>query len=152
MMQIDAIERYVDLVLENKGLFKGEKGLLWQFLHHLYTAATMFHLMTDEQRALIGRIQTELSAFFVTKIVLKERKRKGRKRKIPPTPPIKVKETRKIHTLRHAAKFFIKSVWDMWISMIIRCLQTSTTIGVKKTRRLERCDLKMNATGTRNVE
>ena len=92
MMQIDAIERYVDLVLENKGLFKGEKGLLWQFLHHLYTAATMFHLMTDEQRALIGRIQTELSAFFVTKIVLKERKRKGRKRKIPPTPPIKVKE------------------------------------------------------------
>ena len=57
-------------------------------LHRLYTAATMFHLMTDEQRALIGRIQTELSAFFVTKIVLKERKRKGKKRNIPPTPPI----------------------------------------------------------------
>ena len=92
MMQIDAIERYVDQVLEINGFCKGDKELLRQLLHRLYTAATMFHLMTDEQRALIGRIQTELSAFFVTKIVLKERKRKGRKRKIPPTPPIKVKE------------------------------------------------------------
>lgn len=92
MMKIDAIERYVDQVLEINGFCKGDKELLRQLLHRLYTAATMFHLMTDEQRALIGRIQTELSAFFVTKIVLKERKRKGRKRKIPPTPPIKVKE------------------------------------------------------------
>lgn len=91
-MQIDAIECYVDQVLEINGFCKGDKELLRQLLHRLYTAATMFHLMTDEQRALIGRIQTELSAFFVTKIVLKERKRKGRKRKIPPTPPIKVKE------------------------------------------------------------
>ena len=92
MIQIDAIERYVDQVLEINGFCKGDKELLRQLLHRLYTAATMFHLMTDEQRALIGRIQTELSAFFVTKIVLKERKRKGRKRKIPPTPPNKVKE------------------------------------------------------------
>ena len=80
MMKIDAIERYVDQVLEINGFCKGDKELLRQLLHRLYTAATMFHLMTDEQRALIGRIQTELSAFFVTKIVLKERKRKGRKR------------------------------------------------------------------------
>ena len=92
MMKIDAIERYVDQVLEINGFCKGDKELLRQLLHRLYTAATMFHLMTDEQRALIGRIQTELSAFFVTKIVLKERKRKGRKRKIPPTPPNKEKE------------------------------------------------------------
>ncbi len=92
MMQIDAIERYVDLVLENKGFCKGEKGLLWQFLHHLYTAGTMFHMMTENQRELIGRIQTELSAFFVTKIDLKERKRRGKKRKYPPTPPIKEKK------------------------------------------------------------
>jgi hypothetical protein len=48
--------------------------------------------MTDEQRALIGRIQSQLSPFFVTKCNLKEGKRKGRKRKISPTPPIKVKE------------------------------------------------------------
>ncbi len=92
MMQIDAIERYVDQVLEINGFCKGDKELLRQLLHRLYTAATMFHLMTDEQRALIGRIQTELSPFFVTKCNLKEGKRKGRKRKIPPTPPIKVKE------------------------------------------------------------
>ena len=51
--------------------------------------------MTDEQRALIGRIQTELSAFFVTKIVLKERKRKERQRKNPLNNPlIKEKETK----------------------------------------------------------
>ena len=91
-MQIEVIERYVDQVLEINGFCKGDKELLRQLLHRLYTAATMFHLMTDEQRALIGRIQTELSPFFVTKCNLKEGKRKGRKRKIPPTPPIKVKE------------------------------------------------------------
>ena len=92
MMQIEVIERYVDQVLEINGFCKGDKELLRQLLHRLYTAATMFHLMTEEQRALIGRIQSQLSPFFVTKCNLKEGKRKGRKRKIPPTPPIKVKE------------------------------------------------------------
>lgn len=91
-MQIEVIERYVDQVLEVNGFCKGDKELLRQLLHRLYTAATMFHLMTEEQRALIGRIQSQLSPFFVTKCNLKEGKRKGRKRKIPPTPPIKVKE------------------------------------------------------------
>ena len=89
MIDIETIERYVDQVLEVNGFCKGDKELLRQLLHRLYTAASIFHLMTDEQRALIGRIQTELSAFFVTKIVLKERKRRGKKRNISPTPPIK---------------------------------------------------------------
>ena len=92
MMQIEVIERYVDQVLEVNGFCKGDKELLRQLLHRLYTAATIFHLMTEEQRLLIGRIQQQLSPFFVTKCNLKEGKRKGRKRKIPPTPPIKVKE------------------------------------------------------------
>ena len=92
MMQIEVIERYVDQVLEVNGFCRGDKELLRQLLHRLYTAATMFHLMTEEQRALIGRIQSQLSPFFVTKCNLKEGKRKGRKRKLPPTPPIKVKE------------------------------------------------------------
>lgn len=91
-MQIEVIERYVDQVLEVNGFCKGDKELLRQLLHRLYTAATMFHLMTEEQRALIGRIQQQLSPFFVTKCNLKEGKRKGRKRNIPPKPPIKVKE------------------------------------------------------------
>lgn len=91
MMQVDVIERYVDQILEVNGFCKGDKELLRQLLHRLYTAATMFHLMTEEQRALIGRIQMQLSPFFVTKCNLKEGKRKGRKRNIPPTPPIKEK-------------------------------------------------------------
>jgi len=90
-MQVDVIERYVDQILEVNGFCKGDKELLRQLLHRLYTAATMFHLMTEEQRALIGRIQMQLSPFFVTKCNLKEGKRKGRKRNIPPTPPIKEK-------------------------------------------------------------
>ena len=90
-MQIDVIERYVDQVLEINGFCKGDKELLRQLLHRLYTAATMFHLMTEEQRLLIERIMKELSPFFVTKIKLKEKKRSGRKRNIPPTPPIKEK-------------------------------------------------------------
>ena len=90
-MQVDVIERYVDQILEVNGFCKGDKELLRQLLHRLYTAATMFHLMTEEQRALIGRIQMQLSPFFVTKCNLKEGKRKGRKRNIPPIPPIKEK-------------------------------------------------------------
>jgi hypothetical protein len=110
MIDINAIERYVDQVLEVNGFCKGDKEQLRLLLHRLYTAATMFHLMTDEQRALIGRIQTELSAFFVTKIVLKERKRKGKKRNIPPTPPIiekkgQVKEKKNPPTAARREKF-----------------------------------------------
>ena len=46
-MQIEVIERYVDQVLEVNGFCKGDKELLRQLLHRLYTAATMFHLMTE---------------------------------------------------------------------------------------------------------
>ena len=110
MIDIETIERYVDQVLEVNGFCKGDKELLRQLLHRLYTAASIFHLMTDEQRALIGRIQTELSAFFVTKIVLKERKRRGKKRNIPPTPPIKenkgqVKDEKNINTAARREMF-----------------------------------------------
>ena len=63
MMKIDAIERYVDQVLEINGFCKGDKELLRQLLHRLYTAATMFHLMTDEQRALIGKGREEKEKF-----------------------------------------------------------------------------------------
>ena len=73
-MQIEVIERYVDQVLEVNGFCKGDKELLRQLLHRLYTAATMFHLMTEEQRALVERIMAQLSSHFVTKIKLKERK------------------------------------------------------------------------------
>jgi hypothetical protein len=107
MIEIETIERYVDQVLEVNGFCKGDKEQLRQLLHHLYTAATIFHLMTDEQRALIGRIQTELSAYFVTKIVLKERKRKERQRKNPLNNPlIKEKETKEKDekTLSRAAR------------------------------------------------
>ena len=94
MMQIEVIERYVDQVLEVNGFCKGDKELLRQLLHRLYTAATIFHLMTEEQRALVERIMAQLSSHFVTKIKLKERKRKERQRKNPPHPLIKEKETK----------------------------------------------------------
>lgn len=91
MVEQNVVERYVDQVLEVNGFCRGDKEQLRLLLHHLYTAATMFHLMTAEQQALIGRIQQQLAAFFVTKIVLKERKRRAKKRNIPPTPPNKEK-------------------------------------------------------------
>jgi hypothetical protein len=131
MMKIDAIERYVDQVLEINGFCKGDKELLRQLLHRLYTAATMFHLMTDEQRALIGRIQTELSAFFVTKIVLKERKRKGRKRKIPPTPPIKVKEgqVKEQKTNIYAKRKNSSSLDERKMAFLLECEQYNEKYG-----------------------
>ena len=91
MIDIETIERYVDQVLEVNGFCKGDKELLRQLLHRLYTAASIFHLMTEEQRALIGRIQTELSAFFCDQNRFKREKKEGKKKKHSPHTPYKRK-------------------------------------------------------------
>ena len=85
MMQIDAIESYVDLVLESKGfckgVVKGTEGQERLLLSHLYTAVGMYQLLDKTQKAHIAMLQKQLRHFFYAKCDLKERKRKKDKEK-----------------------------------------------------------------------
>ena len=103
MMQIDAIERYVDQVLEVNGVVKGTEGQERLLLSHLYTAVGMYQLLDKTQKAHIAMLQKQLRHFFYAKCDLKERKRKcdlkERKRKkdkekTPLHPSIKEKENK----------------------------------------------------------
>ena len=94
MMQIDAIERYVDQVLEVNGVVKGTEGQERLLLSHLYTAVGMYQLLDKTQRAHIAMLQKQLRHFFYAKCDLKERKRKKDKEKTPLHPSLKEKENK----------------------------------------------------------
>ena len=94
MMQIDAIERYVDQVLEVNGVVKGTEGQERLLLSHLYTAVGMYQLLDKTQKAHIAMLQKQLRHFFYAKCDLKERKRKQDKEKTPLHPSIKEKENK----------------------------------------------------------
>ena len=94
MMQIDAIERYVDQVLEVNGVVKGTEGQERLLLSHLYTAVGMYQLLDKTQKAHIAMLQKQLRHFFYAKCDLKERKRKKDKEKTPLHPSIKEKENK----------------------------------------------------------
>ena len=94
MMQIDAIERYVDQVLEVNGVVKGTEEQERLLLSHLYTAVGMYQLLDKTQKAHIAMLQKQLRHFFYAKCDLKERKRKKDKEKTPLHPSIKEKENK----------------------------------------------------------
>ena len=94
MMQIDAIERYVDQVLEVNGVVKGTEGQERLLLSHLYTAVGMYQLLDKTQKAHIAMLQKQLRHFFYAKCDLKERKSKKDKEKTPLHPSIKEKENK----------------------------------------------------------
>ena len=94
MIQIDAIERYVDQVLEVNGVVKGTEGQERLLLSHLYTAVGMYQLLDKTQKAHIAMLQKQLRHFFYAKCDLKERKRKKDKEKTPLHPSIKEKENK----------------------------------------------------------
>ena len=88
MIDIETIERYVDQVLEVNGFCKGDKELLRQLLHRLYTAASIFHLMTDEQRA---SHTDRAQCFFCDQNRVKREKKEGKEKKHSPHTPYKRK-------------------------------------------------------------
>ena len=112
MMQIDAIERYVDQVLEVNGVVKGTEGQERLLLSHLYTAVGMYQLLDKTQKAHIAMLQKQLRHFFYAKCDLKERKRKKDKEKTPLHPSIKEKENKEKEqkTIYLAKRNFLNSL------------------------------------------
>ena len=96
ILDVKQIDNYVDGLLEYNGLRKETKEQRVRLLlHHLYTAATMFGQMSDEEKLMIAAMQKKLGKIFSpTKICLKERKRRKDKEKIPPHPFRKEKESK----------------------------------------------------------
>ena len=96
ILDVKQIDNYVDSLLEYNGLRRDTKQQRVRLLlRHLYTAATMFGQMSDEEKLMIAAMQKKLGKIFSpTKICLKERKRRKDKEKIPPHPFRKEKESK----------------------------------------------------------
>ena len=101
-LDVKQIDNYVDSLLEYNGLRKETKEQRARLLlQHLYTAATMFSQMSDEEKLIIAAMQKKLGKNFSPK-------------NFPHTPLEKKKKAKKKQTkfyiLRSAAKLFIRSV------------------------------------------
>ena len=96
ILDVKQIDNYVDGLLECNGLRRETKEQRVRLLlRHLYTAATMFGQMSDEEKLIIAAMEKKLGKIFSQmKISLKERKRRKDKEKIPPHPFRKEKESK----------------------------------------------------------
>ena len=96
ILDVKQIDNYVDSLLEYNGLRRDTKQQRARLLlQHLYTAATMFSQMSDEEKLIIAAMEKKLGKkFSPIKICLKERKRRKDKEKIPPHPFRKEKESK----------------------------------------------------------
>ena len=96
ILDVKQIDNYVDGLLEYNGLRRDTKEQRARLLlQHLYTAATMFSQMNDEEKLIIAAMEKKLGKnFSPIKICLKERKRRKDKEKIPPHPFRKEKESK----------------------------------------------------------
>ena len=97
-MEIQELERYVTDVLTFVGYDRANTDeRVYEAVFHLTSAVKIFDIVTDEQKSEISNILSEkINGFLSAKILLKERKRKekkkGEKESLPPTPPNKEKE------------------------------------------------------------
>ena len=65
-------------------------------MHHLYSAMSMYELMSAEDKVIIADTQKKVRYFFDSKCDLKERRRtKKEKEGMPPHPHAKEKENKK---------------------------------------------------------
>ena len=96
IFDVKQIDNYVDGLLEYNGLRRDTKEQRARLLlQHLYTAATMFSQMSDEEKLIIAAMEKKLGKkISPIKICLKERKRRKDKEKIPPHPFRKEKESK----------------------------------------------------------
>lgn len=92
-MTVEKTIQYVDDLLEINGLCKnGEGHLLRQVLHYLYSALALYEQLDEKDRKLLKLLQKKIEIFFVSKIKLKERRRKTEKKIFPSHSLYKEKE------------------------------------------------------------
>ena len=84
----DSIERYVEQVIESKGLVKAEeeKQDIRLLLSRLFFAVGMYSMLTPEQNYEVAKWIKIIGEQFSAKVRLKEGKKRKRKEKSSPTP------------------------------------------------------------------
>jgi hypothetical protein len=88
MIDIEGIERYVEQVIESKGLVKAEeeKQDIRLLLSRLFFAVGMYSMLTPEQNYEVAKWIKIIGEQFSAKVRLKEGKKRKRKEKSSPTP------------------------------------------------------------------
>jgi hypothetical protein len=88
MIDIEGIERYVEQVIESKGLVKAEeeKQDIRLLLSRLFFAVGMYSMLTPEQNYEVAKWIKIIGEQFTAKVRLKEGKKRKRKEKSSPTP------------------------------------------------------------------
>ena len=88
MIDIEGIERYVEQVIESKGLVKAEeeKQDIRLLLSRLFFAVGMYSMLPPEQNYEVAKWINIIGEQFSAKVRLKEGRRKKRKEKSSPTP------------------------------------------------------------------
>ena len=94
-MEQTRIEEYVDCLLTSWAVdADGDERVVWQTLHDLLMAVARYELMADRYKEMTTQLCKKLQHHFETRFILKERKRKAKKEKIPPNPLLKEKQTK----------------------------------------------------------
>lgn len=86
-MVLSKIEERVINLLENSPIDReGDEQPLRQALFHMMMTAGIMDTMSDEQKAEVIRMKKHLEFFFSTKLNIRRRKRKEKKKGFPHTP------------------------------------------------------------------
>ena len=94
-MELAKVERYVSDLMTVSGVEKeGKEQNVGLALYHLLVSAALHDLMSDDDKALFKALTKKLQYFFCTRLSLKERKEKTKKKNFPPNPLIKEKQTK----------------------------------------------------------
>ena len=98
-MDFEKIDRYVTDLLELSAVGRdGDERNVYEALHHLLSAVSIFEQMTKDERDVMVALKKKLAYFFSPNFSLKERKETKKKKIIPPTPLLKEKEKKETET------------------------------------------------------
>ena len=98
-MDFDRIDRYVTDLLELSAVGRdGDERNVYEALHHLLSAVSIFEQMTKDERDVMVALKKKLAYFFSPNFSLKERKETKKKKIIPPNPLLKEKEKKETET------------------------------------------------------
>ena len=98
-MDFEKIDRYVTDLLELSAVGRdGDERNVYEALHHLLSAVSIFEQMTKDERDVMVALKKKLAYFFSPNFSLKERKETKKKKIIPPNPLLKEKEKKETET------------------------------------------------------
>ena len=88
------VEKWVEDTLRLKGFdYGGKEEQVFLLLRHLLCAVAMYDQMDAYNRKIADVYQKKFKNVFESKFIVKQRRKSLKEKKIPPTPPFKVKDS-----------------------------------------------------------